>query len=68
MRKETKPRYSSARPTEDEIRDYAYHLYVQDGCVPGRDLDHWLEAESCLRANIPKEHTRLRLHRHIHHN
>jgi len=65
MRQETKPRRPSGSPTEDEIRDYAHHLYVQSGCVPGRDMDHWLEAETCLLANIPKEHAHTRLHRHI---
>ena len=40
--------------SEDDIRDYAYHLYVQSGCIPGRDLDHWLEAKACLNACIPK--------------
>ena len=55
-------------PTEDEIRDYAYHLYVQSGCVPGRDLENWLDAKSCLEANIPKEksHQRSSRHRHRH--
>jgi hypothetical protein len=53
-------------PTEDEIRDYAYHLYQQSGCTPGHDLDHWLEAKACLEANIPPQHTRVRLHRQRH--
>lgn len=53
-------------PTDDEIRDYAYHLYQQGGCVPGHDLENWLEAKACLEANIPKQHARSRLHRHRH--
>ena len=36
--------------TDDDIRAYAHHLYVQSGRVAGRALDHWLEAEACLRA------------------
>jgi hypothetical protein len=52
------------QPTEEEIRDYAYHLFVQEGCAHGHDLEHWLEAEACLRASIPREHARTRLHRH----
>jgi hypothetical protein len=46
---------------EDDIRDYAYHLYVQSGCIPGRDLDNWLEAKACLSACVPisESHTRL---------
>lgn len=38
-------------PTEAAIRDYAYHLYEQSGCVPGRDLDNWLEASAALHAH-----------------
>ena len=65
MKQNTKALRASRRPSEDEIRDYAFHLYVQGGCVPGHDAEHWQEAESCLRANIPMEHTRTRLHRHM---
>lgn len=53
-----------AQPTEEEIRDYAYHLYVQEGCQDGHDLAHWFEAEACLQQAIPKEEARTRLHRH----
>jgi hypothetical protein len=35
-------------PTADEVRDYAYHLYVQGGSRDGHDLDDWLEAEGSL--------------------
>ena len=52
------------RPTQEEIRDYANHLYVQRGSVNGHDRDDWLEAEACLAANIPKESSRTRMHRH----
>lgn len=54
-----------AEPAEDAIRDYAYHLYEQDGRQPGHELDHWLEAAACLRANIPRHHSHARLHRHL---
>lgn len=30
---------------EEEIRQVAYELYMKSGCIPGRDLDNWLEAE-----------------------
>ncbi|GAB5046496.1 DUF2934 domain-containing protein [Thermodesulfovibrio sp. TK110] len=30
---------------EEEIRQVAYELYVKSGCIPGKDLDNWLEAE-----------------------
>ncbi len=36
------------RPTEEEIREYAHHIYVNSGWLPGRDLDNWLEAEAHL--------------------
>jgi hypothetical protein len=52
-------------PGEDDIREYAYHLYVQSGCVPGRDLENWLEARACLMASIPRQHSHGRLHRHM---
>ena len=31
------------------IRDLAYQLYVQRGCVEGHDIEDWLEAESIVR-------------------
>lgn len=48
---------SAVPPAEAEIRAYAHQLYVQSGCVPGRDLENWLEAEAYLllraRAQAP---------------
>ena len=29
----------------------AYQLWQAGGCCPGRDLDHWLEAERSLEKN-----------------
>ena len=52
-------------PGEDEIRDYAHHLYVQSGNLAGRDTDNWLEAEACLRACIPAAQSQGRLHHHL---
>lgn len=51
-------------PSADEIRAYANHLYVQHGSRDGHDTEDWLEAEACLRARIPKESSRLRMHHH----
>lgn len=51
-----------ASTDEDLIRDYAYHLYVQNGRIPGRDIDNWLEAKACLKANVPLHRTHARLH------
>jgi DUF2934 family protein len=36
----------------EDIREYAYHLYWQSGCIGGRDMDNWLEAIACLKANM----------------
>lgn len=30
---------------EEEIKQIAYEIYVKSGCIPGRDLENWLEAE-----------------------
>jgi hypothetical protein len=39
--------------SEDDIRAYAEHLFVQSGRVPDRDLQNWFEAKACLEANLP---------------
>ena len=54
-----------AQPSEDDIRDYAYHLYRQSDCAPGHDLANWLEATACLQANIPADRSGTRLHEHL---
>ncbi len=36
-------------PTEEQIRTYAYELYVKSGCKPGRELKNWLDAERELK-------------------
>ena len=51
-------------PTVDDTRAYAFHLYQQSNCQPGHDLDNWLEASACLKANIPSHQTHARLHHH----
>jgi hypothetical protein len=50
-------------PSEEEISDYAYHLYEQSGRIPGHDQENWLEAKACLEACIPARHSHSRLHR-----
>ena len=50
------------QPSEDEIRDYAFHLYQQNNCAPGRDLDNWLEALDCLKAEVPHHLSASHLH------
>lgn len=54
-----------SHPSENDIRDYAYHLYQQSNCAPGRDLDNWLEATACLNASIPSHQSATRLHHHV---
>lgn len=34
---------------EDEIRQIAYQLWLDEGCPHGRHLDHWFKAESIWR-------------------
>ena len=52
-------------PSEDVVRDYAYHLYQQGSCAFGHDVADWLEATACLKANIPAQSSRSRLHQHV---
>jgi hypothetical protein len=33
----------------DEIAHRAYELFLSNGAMHGRDIDHWLQAESELR-------------------
>jgi hypothetical protein len=35
-----------------DIAMRAYELYLADGAMPGRELDHWLKAESELRYRV----------------
>lgn len=37
-------------PTHDEIATCAFRIYQEEGCFPGRELDHWLRAEAELLA------------------
>jgi hypothetical protein len=34
----------------DEIAKEAYYIYEKSGCICGRDLDNWLEAERLVLA------------------
>ena len=38
-----------AGPTEEEIRQRAYHRYLKRGGADGQDFDDWLEAERELK-------------------
>jgi hypothetical protein len=45
-------------PSPDEVARKAYFSYVNEGCRQGRDVQHWLEAESQLTAerNLTRVH------------
>lgn len=36
-------------PSDTEIREEAYRLYLASGRVPGRELENWLQAREILR-------------------
>jgi hypothetical protein len=38
--------------THGDIAMRAYELYLADGAMPGRELDHWLRAENELRDRL----------------
>jgi hypothetical protein len=42
----------------DEVARRAYFSYVNEGSLPGRDVQHWLEAEAQLLAerNLTRVH------------
>jgi hypothetical protein len=37
---------NTAPPTEEQIRQRAYELYVEGGRQAGKELDYWLKAEA----------------------
>ena len=41
---------TNSTPTHDEIAAHAYQIYLREGCVEGHDMEHWLQAETELRA------------------
>jgi hypothetical protein len=43
-----KTKGSDARPSDEEISQRAYELYLQRGSVPGHETDDWLQAEAEL--------------------
>ena len=56
---------TTQKPGEDAVREYAYHLYQQGGSAPGHDIENWLEATACLKANIPAHSSQNRLHLYV---
>ena len=45
-------------PSPDEVARKAYFSYVNQGSLPGHDVQHWLEAEAQLLAerNLTRVH------------
>ena len=45
-------------PSADEVAGRAYFSYVNQGSLPGHDVQHWLEAEAHLLAerNLTRVH------------
>lgn len=43
------PPSTAFEPTEEEIRDRAYEIYLQRKGEPGNALDDWLQAEADLK-------------------
>lgn len=40
-------------PPEEEIQRAAYHLWLESGCQPDRDLENWFAARELLRHRRP---------------
>jgi hypothetical protein len=40
---------ASAAPNHHDIASRAYEFFLREGAMHGRDLEHWLKAESELR-------------------
>jgi len=44
-----------AHPSHSEIAALAEKIYLQSGCIPGRDVENWLLAEAKLKEQkLPK--------------
>lgn len=42
------PQESRLQPTQGQIAARAHALYEASGCLPGRDLENWFQAETEL--------------------
>jgi len=42
---------------EEQIRERAYALYEERGCVPGHESDDWLQAEREVRARQGQQYS-----------
>ena len=46
---ESSPNGAASSLNHDDIASRAYELFLSSGAMHGRDLEHWLQAESELR-------------------
>ena len=53
-----KPKQTAAWPSTDEVARKAYFSYLNEGSLPGHDVQHWLDAEAHLLAqrNLTRVH------------
>lgn len=42
------------KPTDEEIREAAYHMWIDDGAPEGEDQAYWFRAEAALTGAKPK--------------
>jgi len=54
----TGPKSLTCEASPDEVARRAYFTYVNQGSLPGHDVQHWLEAEAQLLAerNLTRVH------------
>jgi len=48
------PKMPKAKATEEQIREAAYHMWLEDGAPHGDDQSYWYKAEEKLKAEKPK--------------
>jgi hypothetical protein len=48
----------SNRPTEEQIAQRAYELFLARGATDGQDVEDWLGAERALRTTRGSDHPR----------
>jgi hypothetical protein len=41
--------HAAVKPSHAEISGRAYNLFSASGCIPGHDLEHWLQAEAQIQ-------------------
>lgn len=46
------PSFKAPEPTEQQIRERAYAIWLAGGRQPGRDAENWHQAECELRAEL----------------